>query len=233
MRVRRGRLDRRDLVATSTTPTPTRSSPRRSAGSRSSAARGSGSTTPTTGRADLPERLLAAGLHARAGRGAARRRDRRPGARRAAAGRASSCRRSSTSTASTRSCRCTTRCSARTTPRSASPAARGSRSEPSPVAARGRRRRARRRSPPGGWSSTPAPIRQPVGRRHPARVARPRGVPVAGRPPRGAGGGPRLPLPPGRRLCRQPADPERLGFVELATTTPFTHPGWGRRTGGR
>ena len=66
-------------------------------------------------------------------------------------------------------------------------------------------------------------LRQPVGRWHLAALARPWRVPLARRPPGGAGAA------RGFRYLQVDASPdsrpilERLGFVELATTTPFTH----------
>ena len=99
-------------------------------------------------------------------------------------------------------------------------------SRSAPVASRaGRRGRGDPdRGRPGAVPSRPR-LRRPVGRRHAARVARPRRVPRARRPPGRAGVRPRLPLPPGRRLPESRPILERLGFVELATTTPFVHPG--------
>ena len=54
-------------------------------------------------------------------------------------------------------------------------------------------------------------------------LARPWRVPRAGRPPRGAGGGPRLSLPPGRRLCGQPPDP-RAARLRRARHHDAVHP---------
>ena len=55
-------------------------------------------------------------------------------------------------------------------------------------------------------------LRQPVGRRHAAGVAGPRGVPRAGGPPRRPRPGPGLPLPPGGRSADEPADPAAHGL---------------------
>ena len=184
--------------------TPTRSSPPRSPGSRTSPRPWEWKHYSYDRPPTCPGGCSRPGSR-RAGRGAARRRDRRPRARHAPARRASSCGRSSTRPASTRSCRCTTRCSARTMPASAGRCWRGLRREP-----------ARWRA----WS--PSPAETPISA---ARVEfhagtdfaslwgggtlpawRRRGVFRALVAYRAApGGGARVPLPPGRRAARRAA----------------------------
>ena len=227
--VRRGRVDRRDLVR------PGRADADAVIAAQIQRFAGTGSALgvealllrPAPG----PARPAARGrFHARAGRGPARRRDRGPRARRATApgrGAAGGRRRDRVST---RSCGCTTRCSAETTPPWAGPCWPVSRAGPA-------------RSRP--WSPWPGETPISAGRvefHHGTDFAslwgggtlpawRGRGVfrsLVAHRAALAAARG--LPLPAGRRLPGQPADPQAPRLRRARHHDPVHPPGRSRLT---
>jgi hypothetical protein len=68
-------------------------------------------------------------------------------------------------------------------------------------------------------------FREPVGRRHPARLAAPGGVPRHRGVPGTPGGDAGVPLPPGRRDARQPPDPPAPRFRRARHHDPVHPPG--------
>ena len=216
-----GRVERSHVVRPSRPASRTPSSRRRSRGSRRSPSPGSGALSRTT--APGSACTAAAAGSARAGRGTARRRDRRssidipPPA-------GSSCGRSSTSPGVDALVRVHERSSARITP--VGPALLAG------LGARAPHSGCRVLALPGN-SDLRRPdgvpprhgLREPLGRRHAGGMAGPGVVPVAGRLPCGAGGGERVSLPQVDASADSRPILRRLGFVELATTTPFTYTG--------